>query len=110
MSVSGATCSFTGSLTSSAPAAIVAVRSPPNVSTRSVSGSTAAWLVRTPICAAPMASGRVPYAFDSRTRSVSPPMLMRAVMRNVWLLSAAPSAGAGAVAQVPTQCMPFAMV
>jgi hypothetical protein len=37
-------------------------------------------------------------------------MLMRAFIRKVWLLNAAPSAGAGVVAQVPTQCMPFAMM
>ena len=37
-------------------------------------------------------------------------MLMRAFIRSVWLLKAAPSAGAGAVAQVPTQCCHFAMM
>src|SRR5689334_2027106 len=38
-----------------------------------------------------------------RTRSRSPPMLMRGFMRSVWLLKlTTPSAGAGAAAQVPT--------
>jgi hypothetical protein len=37
-------------------------------------------------------------------------MLTRAFIRKVWLLNAAPSAGAGAVAQVPTQCMPLVMM
>src|SRR5580704_1207642 len=41
-----------------------------------------------------------------RTRSRSPPMLMRGFMRSVWLLKpTTPSAGAGAAAQVPTQCL-----
>src|SRR5215471_5407420 len=33
-----------------------------------------------------------------------PPMLTRGIMRSVWLLKAAPSPGAGAAVQVPTQC------
>src|SRR5215475_7414741 len=41
-----------------------------------------------------------------RTRSRSPPRLMRGFMRSVWLLNpTTPSAGAGAAAQVPTQCL-----
>jgi hypothetical protein len=32
-------------------------------------------------------------------------MLTRGVMRSVWLAKAAPSAGAGAAVQVPTQCV-----
>src|SRR6185503_9888853 len=59
-----------------------------------------------PIRAAPIGSGRAPYALENRTRSVSPPMLMRAFIRSVWLANAAPSAGAGAAVQVPTQCRP----
>ena len=40
-----------------------------------------------------------------RTRSRPPPMLTRGVIRSVWLAKAAPSAGAGAAVQVPTQCV-----
>src|SRR5712692_1539519 len=40
-----------------------------------------------------------------RTRSLAPPRLTRGIIRSVWLLNAAPSAGAGAAVQVPTQCM-----
>src|SRR5215472_14274496 len=65
--------------------------------------------LRTPICAAPITSGFVPYAFESRTRSVSPPILMRAFIRSVWLANAPVSAGAGVAVQVPTQCMPLVM-
>src|SRR5437899_3810837 len=38
-----------------------------------------------------------------RTRSLLPPILTRGIIRSVWLLKAAPSAGAGAAVQVPTQ-------
>ena len=45
-----------------------------------------------------------------RTRSRSPPMLIRGFMRSVWLLKpTTPSAGAGAAAQVPTQCLLLAI-
>src|SRR5262245_23816591 len=40
-----------------------------------------------------------------RTRSLLPPMLTLGIIRSVWLLKAAPSAGAGAAVQVPTQCV-----
>src|SRR5436189_74894 len=41
-----------------------------------------------------------------RTRSRSPPRLMRGFILSVWLLKPTmPSAGAGAAAQVPTQCV-----
>src|SRR6185436_19742403 len=40
-----------------------------------------------------------------RTRSLLPPILTRGIIRSVWLLKAAPSAGAGAAVQVPTQCV-----
>src|SRR5205814_6541062 len=40
-----------------------------------------------------------------RTRSLPPPMLTRGIIRSVWLLKAAPSAGAGAAVQVPIQCV-----
>src|SRR5277367_1629784 len=51
-----------------------------------------------------MPSGRVPCAFDSRTRRILPPRLTRPFIRSVILLKATPSAGAGATVQVPTQC------
>src|SRR5262249_44627970 len=54
--------------------------------------------------------GRVPYAFEIRTRSALPPMLTRGIMRSVWLANAAPSAGAGAAVHVPTQCVLSVMV
>src|SRR5262245_66092853 len=44
------------------------------------------------------------------TRSALPPMLTRGIMRSVWLANAAPSAGAGAAVQVPTQCVLSLMV
>src|SRR5262249_59111209 len=74
---------------------------------RSGPGTTAGPLLRTPMHAAPTASGRTPYAFEMRTRSVLPPTLTRGIIRSVWLAKAAPSAGAGAAVQVPTQCMAF---
>jgi hypothetical protein len=37
-------------------------------------------------------------------------MLMRAFIRNVWLLNVTPSAGAGVVAHVPTQCIALVMI
>src|SRR5258708_336051 len=41
-----------------------------------------------------------------RTRSRSPPRLRRGFIRSVWLLKPTiPSAGAGAAAQLPTQCL-----
>src|SRR5260370_1473868 len=41
-----------------------------------------------------------------RTRSRSPPRLIRGFIRIVWLLKpTTPSAGAGAAAQLPTQCL-----
>src|SRR5438876_2654043 len=107
---SGANASSTGSLTTSAPAAIVALRSPPKVSRRFEPGTSAGPELRRPTQAAPIASGRVPQAFEMRTRSVLPPMLTRGIIRSVWLLKAAPSAGAGAAVQVPTQCALSVMV
>ncbi len=44
----------------SAPAAIVAVGSPPNVSRRLEPGTTAGPVLRTPTRAAPIARGRTP--------------------------------------------------
>src|SRR5207249_3841217 len=66
--------------------------------------------LRRPTQAAPITKGRVPYAFEIRTRSALPPMLTRGIMRSVWLANAAPSAGAGAAVQVPTQCVSSLMV
>src|SRR5262245_38929000 len=100
----GANASSTGSLTTSAPTAIVAPASPPNVILRLEPGTSAGPALRRPTQAAPIANGRVPYAFEMRTRSTLPPMLTRGIMRSVWLANAAPSAGAGAAVQVPTQC------
>src|SRR5207249_1221611 len=48
-------------------------------------------------------------AFEMRTRSRLPPILTRGIIRSVWLLKAAPSAGAGAAVQVPTQWVLSAM-
>src|SRR5262249_59546314 len=42
-------------------------------------------------------------------RTRLPPRLTRGIIRSVWLLKAAPSAGAGAAVQVPTQCVVSAM-
>src|SRR2546426_6264888 len=109
MSDSGATASSTGSPTTSAPAAIAALRSPPKVSRRFEPGTSAGPELRRPTQAAPIASGRVPQAFEMRTRSRLPPRLTRGIIRSVWLLKAAPSAGAGAAVQVPTQWVLSAM-
>src|SRR5262245_18684475 len=102
---SGGAARSTGSLTISAPAAIVAAGSPPNVSRRFEPGTTAGPSLRKPTNAAPIASGRTPYALEMRTRTRLPPRLTRGIIRSVWLLNAAPSAGAGAAVQVPTQCV-----
>src|SRR5437773_4132302 len=108
-SASGANGNSTGSLRMSAPAAIVALRSPPKVSRRFEPGTSAGPELRRPTQAAPIASGRVPQAFEMRTRSRLPPILTRGIIRSVWLLKAAPSAGAGAAVQVPTQWVLSAM-
>src|SRR6185436_3389770 len=94
----------TGSLTRSDPAAIVALSAPAKVSLRSEPGTMPGPAFRSAIRAAPTESLRPPWALDRRTRSVSPPRLARTFIRKVWLLNATPSAGAGAVVQVPTQC------
>ena len=86
-----------------APAAMTVDSLPPNASFVFEAGTTAEPASRRPTQAEPTRSGRLPYAFEIRTRTCSPPRLTRAFMRNVWLLKAAPSAGAGVVVQVPTQ-------
>src|SRR5262249_58127233 len=88
-----------------APAAIVALGSPPKVTRRLEPATTAGPPRRTPMRAAPIDSGRVPYAFEIRTRSTLPPRLTRGIILNVWFAKAAPSPGAGAAVQVPTQCV-----
>src|SRR5204862_7466323 len=92
-------------LATGAPAASVARRSPPKVGRRFEPGTIAGPELRSPTHAAPIASGRLPCAFEMRTRSRLPPMLTRGIIRSVWLLKATLSAGAGAAVQVPTQCM-----
>jgi len=57
---SGANASSTGSLTTCAPTAIVALVSPPKVSRRLEAGTVAGPVLRRPTRAAPIASGRVP--------------------------------------------------
>src|SRR2546425_6777421 len=101
----GANPSSTGSLTTSARAAIVALVPRPKVSWRLEAGTSAGPVLRRPTHAEPIASGRMPQAFEMRTRSLLPPILTRGIIRSVWLLKAAPSAGAGAAVQVPTQCV-----
>src|SRR4051812_25688372 len=54
--------------------------------------------------AAPITSGCVPYAFENRTRTRSPPMLVWTIMRSVWLLNVTALVDCGLVAHVPTQC------
>src|SRR5436190_17482880 len=43
-------------------------------------------LLRSAICAAPSFTGALPKAFDTWTRSRRPGMLVRAIMRIVWLV------------------------
>src|SRR5665213_1089892 len=104
-SSSGATVSETGSLITKDPVGILTEPEPLNVTTRSVSGFIPAPAPRFATWAAPMTRSPVPAALDSRTRIISPPMLMRGNMRIVGLLSATPSAGAGVAVHVPTQCV-----
>src|SRR5262245_9336887 len=106
----GANASSRGSLTTSAPNAIVAPAAPPNGIRRQEPGITVGPALRRATQPAPILNGRVPYAFEMRTRSALPPMLTRGIMRSVWLANAAPSAGAGAAVQVPTQCVLSLMV
>ncbi len=62
------------------------------------------------MCAAPMTSEpppadvATPYAFENRTRTVWPPMLVWTIMRSVWLLNETELFACGLVAHVPTQC------
>src|SRR3954452_13881632 len=101
---SAGTARSTGSLISREPVGITADGDPPNFRTRSLSAMTAGPPARNPTWAAPMRSGRVPWALLSRTRSSVAPRLTRPFIRSVMLLNATPSAGAGATVQVPTQC------
>lgn len=57
---------------------------PPNVRVRSVLGTMADPPAEMAIRASVTASGDVPNAFESRTRTLSPPMLTWAICRRVW--------------------------
>jgi hypothetical protein len=61
----------------------MAPASPPKVILRLEPGTTAGPALRRPTQAAPILNGRVPYAFEMRTRSALPPMLTRGIMRSV---------------------------
>ena len=60
-------------------------------------------LRRSPMCASPMSSGALPKALESSMRTRLPPMLVWAIMRNVWLwkpVMAGGRGGAGGVGAV----------
>ena len=117
--------SVTGSLTSTAPGAIVADGLPLNMSGRLEPDTIASPLSRRAMLAAPTRSGAVPNALLNTARTSGPPMLTRTICRSVWLLKLSGGAGAGcarggaaaggcgiaaratsAVAHVPTQWRP----
>src|ERR1700722_12846631 len=83
----GLTCSLTGSLSRSWPAAITAVFCPWKLRDLSVCG--AAWAPDSSIAteAAPTCRGVVPNTFVKRTRTSEPATLEETTSRTVWLLT-----------------------
>ncbi len=84
-SVCAFTTSGTGSLHSSSPGGIVTLACPLNVSARSEAGSMAEPLVRSAMCAPPMANGTAVNLFVNLTRACVPPSLANTFRRSVWL-------------------------
>jgi hypothetical protein len=87
---------------------------PPNVNFRSVPPTISASRLRRARCAPPISTVVLPYAFESRTRTVSLPTLVCTISRSVWFsntrpaprISASPaSCGAGLAPQVTTHCL-----
>ncbi len=72
-----------GSLTSGAPAGIVADAWPSNVTTLSMPALTCSMPSASATRAAPMVTGFVPYSFVSRSRTREPPTLKRTIWRTV---------------------------
>jgi hypothetical protein len=90
-----------GSLRTSAPGGTVIESRPLKVTCRLVPGTTVAPDSWRPTVTRPNVTGRVPKTFDKETRKPVPPMLVRTMLRTVWLLTVAFSLAALA-AQVPT--------
>ena len=84
---SAGTAIATGSLSASAPGGITTPGAPANVSARSVPARAAAPDPARPIDALPTASACVPKLFVSRTRTRSPPTLVKTTSRTVWPLT-----------------------
>src|SRR5437867_2351208 len=94
---------------------------PSNPSGRSDPSMMAESLLRSAMCAAPTVNADAPNAFESCKRRRLPPMLVRTIILNVWLLKLLGGRGAalgcccagwarssGEAAQVETQCsFPF---
>ena len=79
------TSSRAGSLHSSSAGGIVTLACPLNVSVRSEAGSMAEPLVRSAMCAPPMANGTAVNLFVNLTRACVPPSLAKTFRRSVWL-------------------------
>src|SRR4029450_11170742 len=104
ISESVGTASVTASLTISAPGGMVTEEVPLNDTRRSVPATIAAPALRIATCAASMTSGGVPNAFDSRSRSRRPPMLVWTMFLTLRLLkSVARNPVCGLALQVPLQ-------
>src|ERR1035438_721939 len=86
-----ATRSGTGSLSAAPPAARVAARWPPKVSSCSVPGAARAPEARTATDACPTFMASVPNAFVSRIRTRAPPALRNTTLRTVWSVRPAPA-------------------
>src|ERR1017187_8357381 len=65
---------------------------------RSESGTIPESFARMARCAVPTLTGAPPNAFDRRTRRRRPPMLVRTIMRTVWLLNPRAAISCGVVA------------
>ena len=102
-SESAGTTNSTLSLIASAPCGMVTDEFPVNVTARFDPNTIAAPTLRIPTCTAATVSGCVPNAFDSRTRSRSPPRLEWTIIRKLWSLkSLRKNPVCGLALQLPT--------
>ncbi len=96
------TSNGTASLVTTWPAGILTEAWPANVSGWSVPALMEEPLARSAMCTLSTASACVPNTFESRMRTLEPPILVWTIWRRVWSENPLPSP-CGETAQVPTQ-------